>query len=338
MQNLNRTSLDRPAIKEKKGRHPFKIDIHGHFLPPSYKGQLAKHGITRPDNYPMPTWSLEQQIEGMDALNISYSALSISSPHLNFGDDEEAKIVARKSNEEGAAFVRDYPDRLGLMASLPLPNVDYSLAEIEYAFDVLHADGVTMPTNALGVYLGNPVLDPIFKELNRRKTVISIHPVKPAAVPENVNVVLPYTLMEFFFDTTRTIFNLIMNRTLKKFPDINFIVPHAGACIPILSDRIGGFVLTPMYAGPKEDTAMDVWGELKLLYYDLAGFPVSKQLGVLLKIADTDHLLYGCDTPFTPVPYITYGNNQLDETPLLNDRDRAAIYRGNALKLFSRAK
>lgn len=155
--------------------------------------------------------------------------LSISSPHINFGDKTDAKILARKVNEEGAELVKRYPDKFGLFASLPLPDVKDSIDEIRYAKDILHVDGFALPTNTHGVYLGNPCLDPIFEELNRHKAVVVIHPNKPSSIPENVVEDLPIPMMEFFFDTTRTVINMILKGTLKKFPDIKFIIPHAGA-------------------------------------------------------------------------------------------------------------
>ncbi len=46
-------------------------------------------------------------------------------------------------------------------------------------------------------------------------------------------------MMGFFFDTTRTVTNMILNGTLKRFPNIKFVIPHAGAFLTILADRIG---------------------------------------------------------------------------------------------------
>lgn len=91
--------------------------------------------------------------------------------------------MAHKVNGEGAEIVRKYPDKFGLLASLPLPNVEDSIEEIKYVLDVLHVDGFTLPTNTLGIYLGNSCLDPVMAELNKRKAVVVLHPNKPSSVP-----------------------------------------------------------------------------------------------------------------------------------------------------------
>ena len=95
----------------------------------------------------------------MDAMNIEVSMLSISMPHVHFGDDAAARKLARELNEAGAKLVNDYPNRFGHFAVVPLPDVDGTLMEIEYALDVLKADGIKLPSNSRGVYPGEVRLE-----------------------------------------------------------------------------------------------------------------------------------------------------------------------------------
>jgi len=135
-----------------------KIDLHVHYLPQAYREALLVHGGGDQDRFPTPDWNPEMHLQFMDAMGIATAMLSVSSPHLNFGDDAAARVLARQANEEGADLVRKYPKRFGLLASLPLPDTQASIAEIGYALDTLGADGFTVPTNACGVYLGDPRL------------------------------------------------------------------------------------------------------------------------------------------------------------------------------------
>ncbi|CAB1262001.1 Amidohydrolase [Clostridiaceae bacterium BL-3] len=311
-----------------------KIDVHVHYLPKAYREALLNSGEEKPDGFPTPKWNVDRHLKVMKHLGIATTMLSISSPHVNFGDDEAAKILARKVNEDGAEVVKKYPDKFGLLASLPLPNVKGSIEEIEYALDILHADGFTLPTNTQGIYMGNPCLDPIFEELNRRRVVVVLHPNKPSSVPKGVNEGLPVPAMEFLFDTTRTVINMILKGTLKRYSHIKFVVPHAGAFLTILADRLDPFLeYIPV---EKEKVNIDVYAALKGLYYDVAGFCLPRQLENLLQIVDVSHLLYGSDYPYTPEFGCFALAALLEKTELLTDKQRRAIYYGNALKLFPR--
>ena len=216
------------------------IDVHAHYVPDRYREALTNAGRLKTDIFPLASWDMEKHVEDMDFMNIGAAVMSLSSPDIHWGDDKMARALARDANEVGAEAVRAHPDRFGFWATLPAPDVDASLEEIAYAFDVLHADGVKFFSNSNGVYLGDPRLDPIFEELGRRKAVVTVHPVKSKAIPENVLVGVPFPLFEFQFDTTRAIANMMFNDTLKRNPGISSYALHMGALFPILGGRMEG--------------------------------------------------------------------------------------------------
>lgn len=47
-----------------------------------------------------------------------------------------------------------------------------SLEELSYVLDLLKLDGFVLFANSNGVYLGDPVLEPVFEELERRKSAV----------------------------------------------------------------------------------------------------------------------------------------------------------------------
>jgi 6-methylsalicylate decarboxylase len=148
----------------------------------------------------------------MDNLGIAIGMLSVSSPGVHFGNDTKARALARSVNEFAARTIGEYRGRFGGFASLPLPDIDGALQETEYAFDTLQLDGIVMLTNFNGVYLGDKRLDPLFDELDRRRAVVFIHPTSPICWQQTA-LGYPRPMIEFTFDSTRAVVNLIFSGT-----------------------------------------------------------------------------------------------------------------------------
>ena len=272
-----------------------KIDVHAHYLPPRYRAALLEAGHDQPDGFPqLPAWSAQEHVDTMNRLGIATSLLSISSPGVYFGDAIAARELAREMNEIGRRAVVDHPGRFGLFATLPLPDVDAAIAEIAYGCGHLDAAGFALLTNIGGTYLGDPSWEPVFRELNRRKARVFIHPTSPACW-ERTSFGRPRPMLEFFFDTTRAVVDLVLNGTIARHTGIEFIIPHAGATLPMVVDRVNVFSRLL-----EVDASVDVLRDIGRLHYDLAGFSVPRQLDALLTITTLEHLHYGSDYPFTP--------------------------------------
>jgi predicted TIM-barrel fold metal-dependent hydrolase len=269
----------------------------------------------------------------MDAVGIAFALLSISSPGLHFLPPEERVALAREVNHEGASAVHDHPERFGLLASLPLPDIDATLAEIDHAADILVVDGFSMMTNYDGIYLGDPRFEPVFAELGRRSALVAIHPTSPPG-SEMTAIGRPAPMLEFPFDTTRTVFDLILHGTLRHNSSVRVIVPHVGSALTTLADRVQGFTTT--FAARGGDADIDVHRELNGLYFDTAGDPFPNALLALRQIVDSTRILYGSDAPFAPQHMIETGATRLMQTDLLTDQTRSQLLRYNALGLIPR--
>ena len=294
-----------------------KLDVHAHYLPGLYRDALRAAGHDQPDGFPsIPEWSAEEHVQVMDRLGIETSYLSVSSPGV-LGDADLARAV----NEEGRRAVVDHPGRFGLLASLPLPDVDAAMAEIAHASERLDADGFVLLTNVDGTYVGDASFAPILRELDRRRARVLLHPTSPACW-ERTALGRPRPMLEFLFDTTRAVVDLLLDGTIAAHPDLELIIPHAGAVLPMVADRIQAFsrLLAP---------DVDVLGDLGRLHYDLAGQAVPRQLDALRTLTSRDHLHYGSDYPFTPEPVATAAAERIDFHPEL---------RANTERLFTRRR
>jgi len=311
-----------------------RIDVHSHYLPPGYRETAIAALKSIPDGMPaMPDWESEATIAVMDRQGIGTAMLSVSSPGVNFGDDAAARGLARSVNEFAAQKAHDYPGRFGTFASLPLPDIDAALDEIDYAIRVLKVEGFVMLTNFGGTYLGDAKFDPIFDELNRRKAVVFIHPTSPPCW-EHIALGYPRPMIEFPFDSTRAVTNLVVGGTLERCPDLRIIVPHAGGTLPFLARRIAA-VTARMNLGGAGGPKGGFIAQLRRLFYDTAAASGDSSLASLLTLVDSSRILFGSDYPFMPEAMTQQMITELSSTELLTRDDRFAISRSNALKLFT---
>ena len=230
------------------------------------------------DGVPTPAFSVDDYLKLMAEEDIDYSVLSISSPHLSAAPDE----VMLELTEEVNAYAEDlhhaHSDQLGYFASLPLPLVDESIRMIDHVLDEQHALGFTLPTNARGIYLGDDRLDPVLAKLNERQATVAIHPNEPKPVNESIKAQILSPLMEFLRYYTYNHF-MSQNNVFSKYPNIKWIVPHSGALLPVIAQRVNiGNKMFNVENGPD-----DIEQVMQSLYFDLAGMVLPHQLPTLLK-------------------------------------------------------
>jgi 6-methylsalicylate decarboxylase len=312
---------------------PRIVDTHHHIYPPKHTANNLKRIVDDASDIPSSLytdWTPRYSLDQMDQNGVATSIVSISSPGVWFGNNEEGRKNARGVNEYGAQMIKDYPGRFGMWGAVPLPDTEGSLREIEYIFDVLKLDGVGLLSSYdNGKLLGHTNFAPVMDELNRRKAVVFVHPtVTCCADPiPHMNT----TIVEFPTDTTRTIAALVYSGTLMRCPNIRFIFSHGGGTILMLLSRLSGRRLKP-----EERAAMIPNGlehELQKLYYDIASVAVNPTaMLALFNVIPKDHILFGSDCPFWTIETIATAMNKFDIPPV----DLRKIQRENALTLVPR--
>ncbi|HEY6990352.1 MAG TPA: amidohydrolase family protein, partial [Bryobacteraceae bacterium] len=271
----------------------------------------------------------EAQLQSMDDLHIQAAITSLT-PRIVLKNLSRLREVARRCNEFQAERIHNCPARLGAFALLPLPDVDGALEEISYALDVLRLDGVGLFSSVTDRYLGDPLFDPVFAELNRRKCAVFVHPTHCEA-PARTQLHAPPFVVEYVFDTTRAAVNLLYSGTVSRCPDIRFIIAHAGGTVPFLAQRI---VMMEGHRGAKGVTG--VMPNLKSFYYEIASTTSPYALRSLQELVEPGQILWGSDLPFV------YGARLQEEVEHWEKYDgfdaaaRAGIERGNALKILPR--
>jgi predicted TIM-barrel fold metal-dependent hydrolase len=313
------------------------IDVHQHPIPELYKRALASVGVHGSGENPWADWSESSQLELMDQTGIAVAINSIASPGVYFGDFDFAIRLARECNEDSARMVGRHPDRFGAFAILPLPHVEGAIREAAYALDVLKLDGICLLTHVADRHLGQTDDDELFAELNRRKAVVFVHPMRNQATNMPAYS-YPSGMTELVLDTTRAIHNLLWNGTFARYPNIKWIMPHGGGTIPFLVYRMSAMNNKPN--PEKRLPGGTVSSALRALYYDVAEVCAPGPLKCLMEVTEPSHIVFGSDFPFSrhrnpadDVKATVAGFEAFDGWAA---QTRAAVESGNALALFPR--
>src|ERR1700716_3044061 len=250
------------------------VDFHAHFLTERFVQEAQSAGVVHPDGMPgWPNWSIAEHEQLMADTGVRRAVLSISSPGVYFGDQDASVALSRHVNEYAAAICREKPAKFGFFASLPLPAVEAAADEAAYAIDTLGATGVALLTNTAGHYLGDPALDPLWELLDRRHALAFVHPTSPPNAAA-IKLDLPRPMLEFMFETTRTVTDLMFSGVIDRSPGVRFVIPHGGAALPILADRIQLIRDMLSASAGRATEPLSTREQLRQFWFDLAGAPL----------------------------------------------------------------
>jgi len=296
------------------------IDVHNHLTPPillQTVGAEALGGFAK--------WTPETALEAMDQSGVATAMTSVP-PHY---DPATVDRIARGCNEYAARLAADHPGRFGMLAFLPMPHIDVTLREIEYAFDTLKADGVGMYTNYGDKWLGDPAFDPVFEELNRRKAVVFTHPIT-ANCCKNLLPSVGDGAIEWGTDTTRAIAQMIFGGAAARYPNVRMIFSHGGGTMPFLIERFTNMARSRQFAAKFPDGFS---GAANKFYYDTAQVSNPAAMSALTKVVRTPQIVFGTDYPARTLAEHVKG---LKDCGVFSAQDLRAIHRENALALFPR--
>lgn len=309
-----------------------KFDTHHHMIPDFYVEALKKIGITEPEakGIKFPKWTPQKTLNIMKQYNIEKSYLSITLPGVYFSvgnksDKNFSRNLARRCNEYGIKLKKEYPEKLGVLASLPLPDVKGSLLEAKYAIEQLGVDGFCLLSNVEGNYLGNKSYDEVFAYLNENNSIIFLHPKTPIGKPDS----LINTFYWWFLDTTYSILDFIKSGYHKKYPNLRFILAHAGGVLPVVFERV---------ISELEKENVEIRGEatrfLKRIYADTAKSVHKDTLDALYAFLDKENIVFGSDYIFANKKKVGYWLSGLEHLQSMNI-SLSDFFKGNTVRLFS---
>ena len=300
-----------------------RIDVHQHVLPSFWVEGLRERGSPhRP-----PPWSPEAALAFMDTRGVATSVLSLTAPGLSAWAEADRRDAARRVNDYTAELGVRWPGRFGSFATLPLPDIEGALEETAYALDTLKADGVALLSNYGDLFLGDPLFEPLWRELDRRAAVVFIHPNR-TTLPELAGIPAPF--IDFPFATTRTAVHMVLKGVFDRYANLSVVLSHAGGFLPFAAYRVA----TTAQILPGVGDAEAILAKLRRFYFDTALSSSPSAVASLREFADPSRILFGSDFPYAPGGPAEGYTELLDASPWLSDDEHAAVDSGNAAALL----
>lgn len=311
-----------------------RIDFHNHFIPTVYRDLLASRGVESVGRVPFPAWDIETTFDRLDTLGIARALLSISAPGVDFGDAGLAVELAHATNDLLLDLRARHAGRIGGLATLPLPDVDAALAELA-RLDGSGLEGVILLTSYRGRYWSHPEFAPVLEALDRKGALVLLHPGLPAGA-EEMDLALPPPILEFTFDTTRAVADMIFTGTLDRYPNIRWVLSHLGGTLPYVAWRMSMMEHSDRgaYAAFRE-RGRSVADYLRGLWYDTAVSAGPVSLRAALDLVGPERLVFGSDIPFLPFGFAQKTVQAYEEFGALTPAQRDAIDFGNGSALLA---
>lgn len=318
-------------------KSPRFIDVHHHCVLPEYEQALVRSGAADPSKPLRKNSSPQEAVASMATLGIDAAIVNpLSVAGVHHGDDANARYLCQSVTDALAKFAGTVPTKFGFFAPLPYPDIDGSLRHLEYSLDTLGADGVILLSQQNGVYVGDVRGEPLWAELDRRGAVVFVHPARPAFIDQFTTKIWG-SIIEYPFETTRVAAFLIYNEVMKKYPNIKWILAHAGGCLPYLSFRLHLMeeqdIAKPEFSKRVPEGAVPFVGQF---YYDTAISGSAAALSGLLAVTDPSHVMFGSDWPYIHRETVEMQTDNLQQWSGFTPESFAAMERNSALALFPR--
>ncbi len=296
-----------------------RIDLHSHIVTPAYAERL-------PSGWSVPPQTVGQLRVFMEQHRIDSAVVSMGGAYAT-----RSATMARQGNESLAEIVRDDPSRFGALAIVPFDstNPDLAAEEIRYALDTLSLDGVAILSNHNGSYVGDPSWEIVFDELERRQAYTFVHPASP---PNGLSLAkYPPWLMEFPFETTRALTNLIYTGFLERYTSVRLQFAHLGGASLFLAHRLAS--LTEREPERAREAPAGAIAYLARQWYDTGLSNNQAALASTLAVAPLERVVFGSDWPYLAQ---ARGADPAEDIGTLDPADRQQIYFTNAGALVPR--
>jgi predicted TIM-barrel fold metal-dependent hydrolase len=308
------------------------IDVHAHVYPSDYLDLLERSGVKTTGSHrglgaDDTDTDLSARFALMDEAGVDLQVLSAAPMFGHLDDCAQAAIATRTINDRYAELTARHPGRFRAFATVPLPHLDDALVELARALDELGMVGVTLGTTIAGRALTDPAFTPFWAELDRRASVVFLHPAGDSAGSAQIEGALRWLVGAPMEDTIAAA-KLITEGHLVRFPRVRVINSHFGGALPLLLERWDNL----SRLGGAEPEIMPSVAARKM-WYDTVSHGSATALLAGVGAVGAARLLLGSDFPYQTGSVFTHGAvGFIRET--LDDDEAMGILDTNATALF----
>ena len=277
---------------------PLRIDLHAHLWNVDYLDLVQSFGRTdtptqRNRAATMAAGDIEQRFAMMDRAGVAIQVLSVSPQAPHFAEKAHAVEAARKANDMNTEAVARYPQRFKAFAALPMPHVDEALKELDRALGQPGMVGVALTNSILGRSIADPSFLPLFEELNRRGSVVFLHPIGDAIQSPLVADHHLTWMIGAPFEDTVAVMHLIMQGIPSRFPRMKIVNSHLGGALPVLTKRLDSITTWEYPQMPEKPSEA-----VKRMYYDTVDYGDVPALRAAVGALGADRMVLGSDFPY----------------------------------------
>jgi len=239
-------------------------------------------------------------------------------------------------NDELAAAVAKYPDRLAGFATLALKDVGAATKELERCVSGLGFRGVMVNGTVDGRFLDDARFLPFFEAAAALGVPVYLHPapapkvVKAAyfsGLPGELGNMLSIAGWGWHAETGLHTLRLIVSGLFDKVPGLQLVVGHMGEGLPYALARSSGILSGP--ARLRQTVAEYFKTNIHLT---TSGYFTLSPLKCALEVVGIERLMYSVDYPFSPN---THGREFLKKAAaVLSAEDLEKLAGGNAEKVL----
>ena len=275
------------------------------------------------------------RIAAMDDAGVDLAVLSLAAPGVEQLEGPEAVRLARECNDELAAAVGRYPDRLAGFATLPISAPEAAAEELERAVRQHGFPGAVINGHSRGRYLDDPFFDPVLARAAALRVPIYLHPTTPpvrviessyAGFSAEVTFALSTVGWGWHINTATHVLRVILGGVFDRYPELQFIIGHMGEATSFMLPRFDA-TLKPELTGLRHPVSTYLRQNLN---YTFANFNDEATYANLVAQVGIGRVCFSADYPFGSMQA---ARGFLDGLPL-DDDDRALISHRNAERLL----